>query len=137
MALLTDRNTEKDLSERLSEFVQFGMVLNYMLDIGTIELNDLERIFFDSDREKAILIYSRLLKEIKPDYLTESYSLYSKKYPNDEGLDSSEYSRYVNKCCVGEMINKISEKDKLDKTYINTYDYLLKCDSQREVCIRK
>ena len=43
MALLTDKKTEKDLSERLSEFVQFGTVLNYMLDNGKVELSDLEK----------------------------------------------------------------------------------------------
>ena len=33
MALLVDKETEKDLNERLEEFLQFGMILNYMYDI--------------------------------------------------------------------------------------------------------
>ena len=134
MALLTDRNTEKDLSERLSEFIQFGMVLNYMLDIGKIDLADLEKIFFDSDREKAILIYSGLLKGIEPNYFEDSYLQYSMSFPNNDNLDSTEYARFINKCCISNMINRISEKDKLDRTYVNTYDYLLKGDNS---CLRK
>ena len=69
MALLTDKETEKDLSERLEEFTQFGMVLKYMLDIESIDISDLETIFFDTDREKATLIYSKMLQGIKNDYI--------------------------------------------------------------------
>ena len=46
MALLTDKTTEKDLDERLKEFLQFGMVFEYMLDLDKIDINDLEKCFF-------------------------------------------------------------------------------------------
>ena len=42
MALLTDKTTEKDLDERLKEFLQCGMVFEYMLDLDKIDINDLE-----------------------------------------------------------------------------------------------
>ena len=125
MALLTDKKTEKDLSERLSEFVQFGTVLNYMLDNGKVELSDLEKMFFDSDRDKATLIYSRMIKGIEPQYFEESFSLYSGVFPNDDGYDSSEYGRYLNKKCISNIITKMVERDRFDRTYVNTYDFLL------------
>ena len=125
MALLTDKKTEKDLSERLSEFVQFGTVLNYMLDNEKVELSDLEKMFFDSDRDKATLVYSSLLRGIKPEYFEESYRIYSGIFPNDDGYDSSEYARYLNKKCISSIITKMTERDRLDRTYINTYDFLL------------
>lgn len=45
MALLTDKITEKDLENRLTEFGQFGIILNYMLDSGNVSVDDLEKYF--------------------------------------------------------------------------------------------
>lgn len=125
MALLTNKQTEQDLKERLEEFLKFGMTLKYMLDIGSIDLSDIEKIFFDSDREKATLIYSRLLKAINPDYLNQSYTIYSHEYPNEECLEAKEYSEYLNRCCISDIISNFSNSKNIDKTYYNTYNYLL------------
>lgn len=125
MALLTDKETEKDLSERLEEFTQFGMVLKYMLDIESIDISDLETIFFDTDREKATLIYSKMLQGIKNDYIEKAFSIYSMVYKNNDEMPSEEYSYYLNKCCINDIICDINKSRKIDRTYFNTYDYLL------------
>ena len=96
MALLTDKQTEKDLCERLDEFLQFGMVFNYMLEIDKIDVSDLEGMFFASDQEKATIIYSTLLKKIDSSDIENSYSLYSNQYPNEGNLDSEGYNFYLN-----------------------------------------
>jgi len=126
MALLTDKQTEKDLCERLDEFLQFGMVFNYMLEIDKIDVSDLEGMFFDSDQEKATIIYSTLLKKIDSSDIENSYSLYSNQYPNEGNLDSEGYNFYLNSNCVRQIIDAITtQKRPLDRTYINTYNYLL------------
>ena len=81
MALLTDKTTEKDLDERLKEFLQFGMVFEYMLDLDKIDITDLEKMFFSSEREKATLIYSRILHDIKNEYMVLAFDEYSTIYP--------------------------------------------------------
>ena len=125
MALLTDKQTEKDLSERLEEFSQFGMILNYMLDIEEVSVTDLDKMFFATDRDKASIIYSKLLKQMKPSYIESAYTIYSHEYPNNKDFDDISYNAYLNKCCVNDIISKISSNKKTDKTYVNTYNYLL------------
>ena len=127
MALLTDKNTEKDLSERLSEFVQFGMIFNYMLDIGRINISDLDKLFFSTDKDKSILIYSNLLKKIDSSYIDKAYAIYSHEYPNTYNYESDTYNQYINSCCINSLISKIASSDsiKIDKTYYNTYNFLL------------
>ena len=137
MALLTDKETKQDLSERLEEFGQFGMVFNYMLDENDIDLLDLERIFFDSDRDKVMLVYTKLLSKMKPEYLNVSFSRYSTLFPNNDGLDDMQYNNYLNKCCLTEMISRMSSEDKLDKTYLNTYSFLLNNSDGIEAYARK
>ena len=125
MALLTDKTTEKDLDERLKEFLQFGMVFEYMLDLDKIDINDLEKMFFSSEREKATLIYSRILHDIKSEYMVLAFDEYSTIYPKASNISEEEYLNYLNKCCINNIINKINDSLKIDKTYYNTYDYLL------------
>ncbi len=127
MALLTDKNTEKDLSERLSEFIQFGMIFNYMLDIGKINISDLDKLFFSTDRDKSILIYSNILKKIEPSYIDKAYTIYSHEYPNTYNYENDTYDQYINSCCINSLISKIASSDsiKIDKTYYNTYNFLL------------
>lgn len=137
MALLTDKETRKDLKERLSEFGQFGMVFNYMLDENSIDISDLERIFFDSDREKATLIYSKLLRQMKPEYLDVSYSKYSVLFPNECDLSEAEYCNYLNKCCLNSLLLRLSDEDNIDKTYVNTYSFLLKNTDGNDTYVRK
>lgn len=129
MALLTDKETEKDLKERLEEFTQFGMVLKYMLDIDCIQLSDLEKIFFDTSREKATLIYSKLLKQMKTNYVEQSYTICSHEFPNEYNLDNDKYPEYLNKCCINDIILRIKQSSRVDKTYYNTYNFLLNNDS--------
>ena len=129
MALLTDKETEKDLKERLEEFTQFGMVLKYMLDIDCIELFDLEKIFFDASREKASLIYSKLLKEMKANYIEQAYTICSHEFPNQCDLEESKYLEYLNRSCINDIILRIKESSRVDKTYYNTYNFLLNNDN--------
>lgn len=133
MALLTDKETKKDLSERLIEFGQFGMVFNYMLDEKNIELADLEKIFFDNNRDRATLMYTKLLSRMRPEYLDISYSKYSTLFPNQDCLNKTEYSEYLNRRCLCEIISKLSNEGNIDKTYLNTYSYLLGNSDSREV----
>ena len=128
MALLTDKQRKKDLSERLQEFSQFGMIFNYMLDIEKVDIDDLEKMFFSSDRDKASLMYTKILKGMKGEYFDKAYTLYSHEYPNDMNYGSDDYSLYLNKCCINNIISRIVENEKngvMDKTYLNTYTYLL------------
>lgn len=127
MALLTDKNTEKDLSERLNEFIQFGMIFNYMLDIGKINVYDLDKLFFSTDRDKSSLIYSNILKKMESSYIDKAYAIYSHEYPNVFNYEMDTYNLYINKCCINSIISKIanSNKTNIDKTYYNTYNFLL------------
>ena len=126
MALLAVEE-KQDLSERLAEFSEFGMIFRYMLDKKEIELKDLETMIFDTDREKSTLIYYTLLKKVKPSHMEESFDLYSGYFPNKDELGDSEYAKYLNKKCINEIICKINEDNKrIDKTYFNTYSFLLK-----------
>ena len=129
MALLTDKETEKDLKERLEEFTQLGTVLKYMLDTNCIELCDLEKIFFDTSREKASLIYSQLLKKIRSNYIEQAYKIYSREFPNEDNLDDDLYLEYLNRSCINDIILAIKESSRVDKTYYNTYDFLLNSGS--------
>ena len=104
MALLTDKQTEKDLSERLEEFSQFGMIFNYMLDIEAISISDLDKMFFSPDRDKASIIYTKLLKQMQPSYLESAYAIYSHEFPNDRAYDDGNYNGYLNKCCINDII---------------------------------
>ncbi|MDD6879013.1 MAG: hypothetical protein PUD59_02140 [bacterium] len=124
MALLTDKETEKDLNERLDEFLQFGMIFNYMIDIEIIDEEDIKKMLFSSDREQATIIYSKILKKMKENYSEKAYLIYSREYPNLKELDIELYKNYLNICCMKKIISKIQDK-KIDKTYLNTYNYLL------------
>ena len=133
MALLTDKETKKNLSERLEEFLQFGMVFNYMLETEKIELKDLEKMFLDTDQEKATFAYTYLLGKVAPNDIESSYALYSYKYPNDRGLDTDKYNSYLNSSCIRNILNEIANKEKrLNETYINTYNYLLEDEGIRK-----
>ncbi len=128
MALLTDEQRKKDLSERLEEFSQFGMIFNYMLDIEKVDIDDLEKMFFSSDRDKASLMYTKILKGMKGEYFEKAYTIYSHEYPNDMNYDDVTYNLYLNKSCINNIISRIAENKKsgvMDKTYLNTYTYLL------------
>ena len=128
MALLADEQRKKDLSERLEEFSQFGMIFNYMLDIEKVSIDDLDKMFFSSDRDKASIMYTKILKSMKGEYLEKAYTIYSHEYPNELNYESEIYNSYLNKCCINNIISRIADNKKnsgMDRTYLNTYTYLL------------
>ena len=119
MALLTDKATEKDLENRLTEFGQFGIILNYMLDLGNVSVDDLEKIFFDTDIDRAIFTYQNVLTNVE-----NSFNKYKVKYPNN-GMDRELYNKYLNDSCIKDIIGTITKEKRVDQTYVNTYLYLL------------
>ena len=124
MALLTDKATEKDLENRLTEFGQFGIILNYMLDLGNVSVDDLEKIFFDTDIDRAIFTYQNVLTKVGESEVENSFNKYKVKYPNN-GMDRELYNKYLNDSCIKDIIGTITKKKRVDQTYVNTYLYLL------------
>lgn len=124
MALLTDKITEKDLENRLTEFGQFGIILNYMLDSGNVSVDDLEKIFFDTDIDRAIFTYQNVLTKVGESDVENSFDKYKTKYPNN-GMDREIYNKYLNDSCIKDIIGVITKKKRVDQTYVNTYLYLL------------
>mgnify|MGYP007069098608 FL=1 len=124
MALLTDKITEKDLENRLTEFGQFGIILNYMLDLGNVSVDDLEKIFFDTDIDRAIFTYQNVLTKVGESDVVNSFNKYKVKYPNN-GMDRELYNKYLNDSCIKDIIGVITKKKRVDQTYVNTYLYLL------------
>lgn len=124
MALLTDKITEKDLENRLTEFGQFGIILNYMLDLGNVSVDDLEKIFFDTDIDRAIFTYQNVLTKVGESDVANSFNKYKAKYPNN-GMDRELYNKYLNDSCIKDIIGVIAKKKRVDQTYVNTYLYLL------------
>ncbi len=124
MALLTDKTTEKDLENRLTEFGQFGIILNYMLDLGNVSVDDLEKIFFDTDIDRAIFTYQNVLTKVSESDVENSFNKYKTKYPNN-GMDRELYNKYLNDSCIKDIIGTITKKKRVDQTYVNTYLYLL------------
>ena len=124
MALLTDKITEKDLENRLTEFGQFGIILNYMLDSGNVSVDDLEKIFFDTDIDRAIFTYQNVLTKVGESDVVNSFNKYKAKYPNN-GIDRELYNKYLNDSCIKDIIGVITKKKRVDQTYVNTYLYLL------------
>lgn len=124
MALLTDKITEKDLENRLTEFGQFGIILNYMLDSGNVSVDDLEKIFFDTDIDRAIFTYQNVLTKVGESDVVNSFNKYKAKYPNN-GMDRELYNKYLNDSCIKDIIGTIAKKKRVDQTYVNTYLYLL------------
>lgn len=124
MALLTDKITEKDLENRLTEFGQFGIILNYMLDLGNVSVDDLEKIFFDTDIDRAIFTYQNVLTKVCESDVVNSFNKYKVKYPNN-GMDREIYNKYLNDSCIKDIIGVITKKKRVDQTYVNTYLYLL------------
>ena len=133
MALLTDKITEKDLENRLTEFGQFGIILNYMLDSGNVSVDDLEKIFFDTDIDRAIFTYQNVLTKVGESDVVNSFNKYKAKYPNN-GMDRELYNKYLNDSCIKDIIGVITKKKRVDQTYVNTYLYLL---DEREYNVSK
>lgn len=127
MALLTDKTTKKKLENRLTEFTEYGMTIYYLLEEERTNIKDLESIFFSQDDEKSSFIYGKIMKHIKPSDLKKSYDKYSGDYRKNDNEDESLYKKELNIIYTKKIIDLILEKtnDLIDKTYINTYKYLL------------
>ncbi len=127
MALILDKTTSKKLENRLTEFSKFGMIFYYLFEEGRASISDLENIFFSHDDEKSCFIYGKLIKNINPKDMKLSFDRYSKDNPNLDGLEKAKYEEDLNIIYTKKILNTIvnDAKDKIDKVYINTYDYLL------------
>ena len=120
MALLTDKYTTETLENRLNEFSEYGMTLYYLFENGRTNIDDLSNLFFSKDNEKTTFIYGKIMRHMKPDDLQDSYNKYKSEYPNNTKKD-------LNKLFTKKIIDLVLEQqeNKIDKTYINTYNYLL------------
>ena len=119
MALLTDKATSKKLKNRLDEFTEYSVPLYYLYENKRVSVNDLEDIFFSKDDEKSTFIYGKIIRSIKSADLKKSYEIYSETNSNDD-------KKELNLIYVTKIIDLIISNNKnIDKTYINTYNYLL------------
>lgn len=120
MALLTDKYTTKTLENRLNEFSEYGMTLYYLLEDGRTSIDDLSNLFFSKDDEKTIFTYSKIMKKMKPIDLEDSFNKYKEDYPNNSKKD-------LNIIFTKKLLDLVLEQKEsiIDKTYINTYNYLL------------
>ena len=120
MALLTDKYTTKTLENRLNEFSEYGMTLYYLFENGRTNITDLKDLFFSNDEEKTIYTYGKIIRKIKLNDLEDSYNKYSTLYQNCNKKD-------LNLIFTKKIIDLVLENQKglIDKTYVNTYNYLL------------
>lgn len=120
MALLTDKYTTKTLEDRLTEFSEYGMTLYYLFEDGRTSIDDLSNLFFSKDLEKTVFTYTKIMKRMKPIDIEDSFNKYKEDYPNNSKKD-------MNLIFIKKIIDLVLEQreDKIDKTYINTYNYLL------------
>lgn len=127
MPLLTDKKTSKMLENRLNEFTEYGMTLYYLLEDGRVNIKDLENFFFSQDDEKSSVVYSKIIKKTKPNDLNKSFEKYSNIYPELNDLDEKSHKKDLNMIYTKKLIDLVISKsqDKIDKTYVNTYEHLL------------
>ena len=128
--LITDKSTTNRLNERLGEFSKFGMTFHYLLEQGRIAVNEVEEIFFSKDDEKSTFRYMNMMRRIMPEDVDNAFSRYQDDYPKGE-LSLEEHANRLNLIFTGKIINEIAGKCDtcVDKTYINTYNYLLDQES--------
>ena len=120
MALLTDKYTTKTLEDRLTEYSEYGMTLYYLFENGRTSIDDLSNLFFSKDLEKTVFTYTKIMKKMKPVDIEDSFNKYKEEYPNNSKRD-------MNLIFIKKIIDLVLEEreDRIDKTYINTYNYLL------------
>lgn len=137
MALITDKETTKKLNDRLNEFSSFGMTIYYLLENKQLDLKTISDIFFDKDEDKAVLMYLKLMSQIKPDDVALAYEKYKGQNPNAENMQEDRYQGYLNVLYTSKIINKIAMANNfnVDKTYVNTYNYLIENDSHRRLVL--
>ncbi len=124
--LITDKKTVMKLNERLTEFSKFGMTFHYLLEEGRISIKEIEDIFFSKDDEKSTFRYMNMMRRIMPSDLDAAFLRYQDDYPRGN-LSEREHQDHLNLIFTGKIINEIASKHdcSIDKTYINTYNYLL------------
>ena len=124
MALMTNKYIKKKLEDRLKEVSEYGMTIYYLLEDERTSINDLESIFFSNDDEKASFIYSKIIRRMKPQDIVESFKKYSEgRIIEDESNDKKNLNIEYTKKLLDLTITK--SHDVIDKTYINTYNYLI------------
>ena len=64
-----------------------------MLDSGNVSVDDLEKIFFDTDIDRAIFTYQNVLTKVGESDVVNSFNKYKAKYPNN-GMDRELYNKY-------------------------------------------
>ena len=119
MALMTNKTTSKKLENRLVEVSEYAMTLYYLFEEGRASLKDLESIFFSEDDEKSSFTYGKVLKRVNFNDLKKSFEKYSQSDTND--------TKKLNLIYTKKIIDLVLDNttDQIDKTYINTYNYLL------------
>ncbi len=126
MALIADKQTSKMLENRFNEITEYGVTLYYLLEEGRLNIKDLESIFFSKDDEKSSFIYGKVLKHAKPSDFKDSFDKYCSE---DKKVDQSneDVKKSLNIQYTKKIIDVLISQDKnnIDKTYINTYKYLL------------
>lgn len=127
MALIADKKTSKNLENRIDEFSKFGMTFYYLFEEGRISMLELENLFFSKDNDKSSFAYMNILRRIKQSDIDSSLSKYKSICPNEKLLDETVYEANLNILYIKKLINTVlsASKDRLDKVYINTYNYLL------------
>ncbi len=128
--LITDKKTTMKLSERLTEFSKYGMTFNYLLEEGRLDIKEIEEIFFSKDDEKSTFRYMNMMRRIMPSDVEDAFSRYQDDYPKGD-LSLQEHAKHLNLLFTEKIINEIAGKcdTNVDKTYINTYNYLLDKES--------
>ena len=124
--LITDKKTTMKLNERLGEFSKFGMTFHYLLEEGRIAINEVEDIFFSKDDEKSTFRYMNIMRRVQPNDVMDAFLKYQDDYPKGEATEE-EHANHLNMIFTSKIINEIADKGDacVDKTYINTYNYLL------------
>jgi len=131
--LITDKKTTMKLSERLTEFSKFGMTFHYLLEEGKVAINEIEDIFFSKDDEKSTFRYMHMMRRIMPEDVENAFARYQDDYPRGD-MSESDHANRLNIIFTGKIINEIAGKcdTNVDKTYINTYNYLLDHESEMD-----
>ena len=119
MALMTNKTTSKKLENRIVEVSEYAMTLYYLFEEGRASLKDLESVFFSKDDEKSSFTYGKILKHMNPSDLKMSLEKYGQSDTND--------IKKLNLLYTKKIIDLVLDNatDQIDKTYINTYNYLL------------
>ena len=107
------------------------MTFHYLLEENRLSINEVEDIFFSKDDEKSAFRYMNMMKHIMPTDVENAFLRYQDDYPKGDMSDMEHMNR-LNFIFTSKIINEIAGKCDtcVDKTYINTYNYLLDNESE-------